>query len=72
VKLIENLVREQHERYNTTIILVTHNVFQARRLATRVALLYDGELIEEAPAETFFTAPRDPRTAAFTTGDLVY
>jgi ABC-type phosphate transport system ATPase subunit len=35
-------------------------------------LLYDGELIEEAPAETFFTAPRDPRTAAFTAGDLVY
>jgi tungstate transport system ATP-binding protein len=72
VRLIENLVREQHEAYGTTIIMVTHNVFQARRLATRVALLLDGELVESAPAEQFFDAPQDPRTAAFMSGDLVY
>jgi tungstate transport system ATP-binding protein len=72
VRLIEDLIREQHDTYNTTIVLVTHNVFQARRLATHVGLLLDGELIEVAPADTFFTAPQDPRAAAFVSGDLVY
>jgi tungstate transport system ATP-binding protein len=72
VRLIENLVREQHDTFGTTIILVTHNIFQARRLATRVGLLLDGELIEVAPTDEFFNAPQDPRTAAFLSGDFVY
>ncbi len=72
VRLIENLVREQHDTFGTTIVLVTHNIFQARRLATRVALVLDGELIEVAPAADFFNAPADPRTAAFLSGDFVY
>jgi tungstate transport system ATP-binding protein len=54
------------------VVLVTHNVFQARRLAQRAALLLGGQLIETGPVETFFTAPKDPRTAAFVHGDMVY
>jgi tungstate transport system ATP-binding protein len=72
VRLIEHLVREQHDTFGTTIILVTHNIFQARRLATRVALVLDGELVEVAPADDFFTAPHDPRTVSFLSGDFVY
>ncbi len=72
VRIIENLVREQHQQYGTTIILVTHNIFQAQRLATRVALILEGELVEVAPAEAFFGSPRDPRTVAFVSGELVY
>jgi len=72
VRLIESLIREQHAAHETTIILVTHNIFQARRLATRVVLLLEGALIEEAPAEQFFDAPRDSRTAAFLSGEFVY
>jgi tungstate transport system ATP-binding protein len=72
VKLIETLICEQRRDFDTTIILVTHNIFQARRLATRVGLLLDGELVEVAPTETFFTSPSDPRTSAFVSGDMVY
>lgn len=72
VRLIEELVREQHALFGTTIVLVTHNIFQARRLATRVLLLLDGDVIETAPTETFFTEPQDPRSAAFVSGDLIY
>ncbi len=71
-RLIEDLVREQREKHGTTIVLVTHNLFQARRLATRVGLMIQGELIETAPTEMFFSAPQDPRTAAFASGDLIY
>jgi tungstate transport system ATP-binding protein len=72
VRIIETLIREQHERTSTTIVLVTHNIFQARRLATRVAFLLEGELVEVAPAADFFGSPTDPRTRAFVSGDLVY
>jgi tungstate transport system ATP-binding protein len=51
---------------------VTHNVFQARRLAHRVALLLEGQVVEIADTERFFQLPRDPRTAAFVRGEMVY
>lgn len=71
VRLIESLVREQNQQYGTTIVFVTHDMFQARRLATRVALLFDGEVIEVAPTEAFFHNPKDPRAAAFLAGELI-
>lgn len=72
VGLIEDIVRTLNMQRGTTIILVTHNVFQARRLAHRVALLLEGHIVETADAEQFFESPRDPRTAAFVRGDMVY
>lgn len=72
VSLIESLISEQHKLHAVTIVLVTHNVFQARRLAQRCALLLEGELIEVAPTETFFETPVDARVAAFVGGQMVY
>ncbi len=72
VGLIEGIVRGLNREQGTTIVLVTHNVFQARRLAQRVALLLEGRLVEVADTDTFFQAPRDPRTAAFARGEMVY
>jgi len=53
-------------------VLVTHNVFQARRLAHRTGLLLGGRLIELDDTAAFFSSPRDERTAAFVRGDMVY
>jgi len=72
VGLIEDIVRSINERHGTTLVLVTHNVFQARRLAHRVGLLLEGRIVEIADVETFFESPEDPRTAAFVRGDMVY
>lgn len=72
VKIIETIIRDINEQRATTIVVVTHNVFQARRLAHRVAFLLDGELVEVAPTEEIFESPADPRTAAFVRGDMVY
>lgn len=72
VSLIEDIVHKLNHEMGTTIILVTHNVFQAKRLASRVALLLDGRLIEISPTDKFFNEPQDPRTQAFLRGDLVY
>ena len=72
VNLLEETVRALNRAHGTTLVLVTHNVFQARRLAHRVALMLDGRIVECAPAEVFFNAPRDPRTRAFVSGEMVY
>lgn len=72
ITLIESLIREQNQVFGTTVVLVTHNVFQARRLAQRVGLLLEGRLVEVAPVEAFFSAPQDPRSAAFARGEMVY
>ncbi|MCE5258813.1 MAG: ATP-binding cassette domain-containing protein [Chloroflexi bacterium] len=72
VNLIETAVRKMNAEQSKTIVLVTHNIFQAHRLAQRTALLLDGRLVEVSPSDVFFTAPADPRTAAFVRGDMVY
>ncbi len=72
VALIEDIVRSLNREKGTTLVLVTHNIFQARRLADRVGLMLDGRLIEVADAETFFERPTDPRTTAFVRGEMVY
>lgn len=63
---IESLITELGESY--PIVIVTHNLAQARRIARRTALMWLGEMVEIS-AELFKT-PRDPRTAAYTRGDL--
>ncbi len=72
VGLIEQIVRTLNQEQHTTLVLVTHNIFQAHRLAQRVGFMLDGRLIEVADVRTFFEAPADPRTSAFVRGDMVY
>jgi tungstate transport system ATP-binding protein len=72
VQLIERAIVDAQQQRQTTVVLVTHNLFQARRLARRVGLLLDGQLVEVADVTTFFDPPRDPRTAAFARGEMVY
>jgi len=71
VRLIEGMIRDQRER-GVTMVLVTHQVFQARRLADRTALLLNGRLIEEAPTGELLDSPRDARTRAFLNGEMIY
>jgi tungstate transport system ATP-binding protein len=72
VGLIEEIVKALNREQGTTLVLVTHNVFQAKRLAHRVALVLEGQLVEVNDIETFFESPQDPRTAAFVRGEMVY
>jgi tungstate transport system ATP-binding protein len=69
--LVEGLIQELRDESRCTLVVVTHNVFQARRLADRVAMLHEGRLIEEGEAADFFEHPRDARAAAFVRGELV-
>jgi tungstate transport system ATP-binding protein len=72
VRLIEEISRRLNQEKGVSLVLVTHNVFQARRLAHRTALMLEGRLVEAAETEKFFEAPDDPRTSAFVRGEMVY
>ena len=69
VGMIEEIIRGHG---STTVVLVTHNIFQAKRLADRVGLLLGGKLIELLPTDRFFNDPIDPRTRSFINGEMVY
>ncbi len=51
-----------------TLLVVTHNLGQARRLSDATILFYDGELAEHGATAQVFEQPRDPRTARYVQG----
>jgi tungstate transport system ATP-binding protein len=55
----------------TAVIMTTHDLGQARRLADAIVLLHRGRVVERAPAERFFASPATPEAAAFVRGDLL-
>jgi phosphate transport system ATP-binding protein len=63
---IEELVAELSRRY--TIVVVTHNMQQAARVANSTAFMLSGELVEHGPTGRIFTNPEDPRTEQYVTG----
>ncbi|MGA8354756.1 MAG: phosphate ABC transporter ATP-binding protein PstB [Solirubrobacteraceae bacterium] len=63
---IEELIEELKQR--VTIVIVTHNMQQAARVADRTAFMLDGRLIEVGPTQDIFTNPRDTRTEEYVTG----
>jgi phosphate transport system ATP-binding protein len=70
---IESLIRELIE--DVTIVIVTHNMQQAQRVAKYAAVVMTdesrvGELIEYGPTEQIFGTPRDQRTEAYVTGRI--
>jgi phosphate transport system ATP-binding protein len=63
---IEELLVELKK--DVTIIIVTHNLHQAARIADETAFFYLGELVEFGASEDIFTRPREKRTEAYVTG----
>ncbi|HEX9680326.1 MAG TPA: ATP-binding cassette domain-containing protein [Anaerolineales bacterium] len=68
---LEAIIRNVRAERSTTVVLVSHDLFQARRLADRVGLLLGGRLVEFAERDVFFSRPADPRAAAFLQGEFV-
>ncbi len=64
--VIEELIHELRE--HLAIVIVTHNLAQARRVGDHVAFMYLGDLVEYAPTEELFTNPRADRTRDYVQG----
>lgn len=63
---VEELIEELKRKY--TVIIVTHNMQQAGRIADKTAFFLNGEVIEYDKTETIFYKPRDKRTEDYITG----
>lgn len=70
-KAIEEIIMAMHVT-GTTIVMTTHDLGQARRIADRVIFLHRGHLVEDTPAAEFFQQPRSPEAAAFVQGELLW
>jgi phosphate transport system ATP-binding protein len=65
---IETLIRTLRDRY--TVVLVTHDIDQARRLADAVLFMWLGELVEYGPAQRFFAHPQEVLTQQYLTREI--
>jgi phosphate transport system ATP-binding protein len=63
---IEDLIQDLKQHY--TIVIVTHNMQQAARVADTTAFMLTGELVEHEPTEKIFSNPGDSRTEEYVTG----
>jgi peptide/nickel transport system ATP-binding protein len=59
---ILELLRDLRDKYGTSIVLITHNMGVVADLADRVVVMYQGDIVEEAPAKTLFAEPRQDYT----------
>jgi len=66
---IENVIGALHEA-GTKIVMVTHNLGQARRLGDEILFLHQGRLLERTPVDRFFKHPTSPEAAQFLEGEL--
>jgi tungstate transport system ATP-binding protein len=69
-KAVESMI-DEFVRDGIRIVMTTHDLGQARRMADEVVFLNRGTLIEQTPAATFFDQPRTTEAAAFLRGDLL-
>ncbi|MBN1861963.1 MAG: phosphate ABC transporter ATP-binding protein [Candidatus Thermoplasmatota archaeon] len=65
---IEKLLLKLKKEY--TVVLVTHTLRQAKRVADYVIFLYFGTVVEQGSAETFFNDPKNPETKAYLSGEI--
>jgi peptide/nickel transport system ATP-binding protein len=57
------LIRSVHREMRASVVFVTHDMSVHANMAHRVGIMYAGRLVEEAPTQTLFTAPKHPYTA---------
>ncbi|WP_366924682.1 phosphate ABC transporter ATP-binding protein [Metallumcola ferriviriculae] len=72
VAIIEKIARDLNRERGTTVMMVTHNIFQAKRLAGEIIFMYQGRAAESGPVEKIFQNPDDNRTRAFLNGEMIF
>ncbi len=66
IERIEELIGELKQRF--TLVIVTHNMAQAKRASDECIYMYMGEIVEHSPTEQLFLAPKEEKTAMYIQG----
>ena len=72
IELIEEMIRKLNQEKSITVVMVTHNVFQARRIADQVIFIDKGEIVEMGPTEKIFTDPDHENTRLYVEGKAIF
>ena len=72
VRLLESATQRYRRETGCTVVIVTHNLFLAKRLAERVGLLLEGAFVEVGPTQQVFEHPARAETQAFLSGEMAY
>ncbi len=72
IELIEKMICQMNREKNITVVIVTHNVFQARRIADEVIFIENGKVVEMGPTEKVFTNPEQEKTRLYVEGRMIY
>ena len=70
-RAVESTIRAIHDG-GTKVIMTTHDLAQARRLADEIVFLHQGRLVERAPAADFFDRPQTEAAKIFIRGELLW
>ncbi len=72
IEMIENMVVKLNSSKSITVVVVTHNIFQAHRIAREVIFINQGNIVEMGETEQIFSAPREELTRAYVEGRMIY
>ncbi len=69
---MERVIKRAHQEENTTVIIVTHNIPQAKRLSSEILFMNKGEAVELGRTSEIMQNPSKPLTRQFLEGELIY
>ncbi|NMA03899.1 MAG: ATP-binding cassette domain-containing protein, partial [Clostridiales bacterium] len=71
VLVMEENIKKFHGESNSTVIMITHNLQQSRRLCVDVAFMNKGEIVEIGDVDSVFNHPENITTKKFIAGDII-
>ena len=72
IELIEKMITDLARAKDITVVMVTHNIFQARRIADHVIFINQGKIVEMGSTEKIFLRAENESTRQFVEGRMVY
>lgn len=72
VAMMEKLILYVKDEYKTSIVIVTHNMFQAKRISERLIFLLNGSIVEYGDTREIFDRPGNSKTLDFIEGRMIY
>ncbi|MHA2363753.1 MAG: phosphate ABC transporter ATP-binding protein [Candidatus Hodarchaeales archaeon] len=72
IKNIEKNIKQFRDQQGGTVIIVTHNLFQAQRITDKTVILVNGQIIETGNTENLFSSPKKQKTSDFISGKIIF
>ncbi|MEW9668579.1 phosphate ABC transporter ATP-binding protein [Ammoniphilus sp. 3BR4] len=72
IEIIENAVNQIHDRIGVTVVMVTHNLQQAKRIGDEIIFINQGKVFEKQKKDQFFESPPVQEMADFISGRMIY